>query len=249
VSTWRHTTTSEEHTASQTMWFTVLCSIDPREIYESSTIFGPSNKQVADSINMTIFRTGRLERELQIVQFSATGCSYIAILWVSLVSFAAIALCVASQRAIPKVSVQFSSSTQYGNFWIHPRIKKNEIRKLSRWRDRNMKLTDHLPPTNGEVHSFRAHLICIHGVILRHGHNFTFTFINILYTRIRRKASYESSPNSRKIVIVTDTQTDTHMGWSSLFPRWLSFKSTFFSLYSSMVTYNLYGWKATNSYL
>jgi hypothetical protein len=44
------------------------------------------------------FRTGRLERELQMVQLSATGCSFIAILWVSLVSFAAITLCVASQR-------------------------------------------------------------------------------------------------------------------------------------------------------
>jgi hypothetical protein len=53
------------------------------------------------------FRTGRLERELQMVQFSATKCSCIAILWVSLVSFAAITLCVASQRARPKVSVYF----------------------------------------------------------------------------------------------------------------------------------------------
>jgi hypothetical protein len=44
------------------------------------------------------FRTGRLERELQTVQFSATRCSYIAILWVSLVSFAAITICVTSQR-------------------------------------------------------------------------------------------------------------------------------------------------------
>jgi hypothetical protein len=43
------------------------------------------------------FRTGRLERELQMVQLSATRCSCIAILWVSLVSFAAITLCVASQ--------------------------------------------------------------------------------------------------------------------------------------------------------
>jgi hypothetical protein len=43
------------------------------------------------------FRTGRLERELQMVQLSATRCSCIAILWVSLVSFAAVTLCVASQ--------------------------------------------------------------------------------------------------------------------------------------------------------
>jgi hypothetical protein len=45
-------------------------------------------------------RTGRLERELQMVQLSATSCSCIAILWVSLVSFAAIVLCVASQRVL-----------------------------------------------------------------------------------------------------------------------------------------------------
>jgi hypothetical protein len=44
------------------------------------------------------FRTGRLERELQVVQLSATRCSYIAILRVSLVGFAAITLCVAYQR-------------------------------------------------------------------------------------------------------------------------------------------------------
>jgi hypothetical protein len=44
------------------------------------------------------FRTGHLERELQMVQLSATTCSCIAILWISLVSFAAITLCVASQR-------------------------------------------------------------------------------------------------------------------------------------------------------
>jgi hypothetical protein len=44
------------------------------------------------------FPTGHLERELQIVQLSATKYSCIAILWVSLVSFAAIRLCVDSQR-------------------------------------------------------------------------------------------------------------------------------------------------------
>jgi hypothetical protein len=44
------------------------------------------------------FRTCRLERELQIVQLSVTKCSCMAILCVSPVSFAAITLCVASQR-------------------------------------------------------------------------------------------------------------------------------------------------------
>jgi hypothetical protein len=49
----------------------------------------------------------KIKRILQMVQLSATRCSFIAILWASLVNFAAITLCVASQRAIPKVSIYF----------------------------------------------------------------------------------------------------------------------------------------------
>jgi hypothetical protein len=52
-------------------------------------------------------RTGRLERELQMVQLSATRCSCIAILWVSIVIFAAITLCGASQRVLIAVSAYF----------------------------------------------------------------------------------------------------------------------------------------------
>jgi hypothetical protein len=44
------------------------------------------------------FRTISLEQGLQMVQLSATRCSCTAILWVSLVSFAAITLRVASQQ-------------------------------------------------------------------------------------------------------------------------------------------------------
>jgi hypothetical protein len=65
------------------------------------------------------FRTGRLERVLQMVQPSAIRCSCIAILWVSLVSFAAITLCVASQRVFVVI---YFVMTQSGNFWIYPRI-------------------------------------------------------------------------------------------------------------------------------
>jgi hypothetical protein len=43
------------------------------------------------------FRTGRLERELQMVQLSTTKCNFIAILWVILVRSATITLCVASR--------------------------------------------------------------------------------------------------------------------------------------------------------
>jgi hypothetical protein len=53
------------------------------------------------------FGTGRLDRELQMVQLSATRCSCIAIFLVSIVSFAAITLCVASQRVFIVVSVYF----------------------------------------------------------------------------------------------------------------------------------------------
>jgi hypothetical protein len=60
----------------------------------------------------TSFRTGCLERELQMVQLSATRCSCIAILWVSLVSLTAITLCVASQRVFIVVSTYFVISPE-----------------------------------------------------------------------------------------------------------------------------------------
>jgi hypothetical protein len=78
------------------------------------------------------FRTGRLERENQVVQLSATGCSCITILWFSLVSFAAITRCVASQRVFVVVvaaAAVISLSTQSGNFWIHPRTCLNGKRR------------------------------------------------------------------------------------------------------------------------
>jgi hypothetical protein len=93
------------------------------------------------------FRTGRLKRELQMVQPSATRCSCIAILWVSLVSFAAMTLCVASQRVF--IVVVISLSTQSGSFWIHPRsytcshltLRLVELQRLQHkvggWKERN----------------------------------------------------------------------------------------------------------------
>jgi hypothetical protein len=44
--------------------------------------------EVHDGVSKS-FWPGRLERELEMVQLSATWCSCIAILWVSLVSFVA----------------------------------------------------------------------------------------------------------------------------------------------------------------
>jgi hypothetical protein len=66
------------------------------------------------------FRTDSLERELQMVQLSATRCSCVAILCVSLVSFAAITLRVASRRVL--IVVVYFVMTQSGYFWIYPRI-------------------------------------------------------------------------------------------------------------------------------
>jgi hypothetical protein len=74
-------------------------------------------KNVFEDVSKS-FRTGRLERELQIIQLPTTRCSYIAILWVSLVSFTAITFCVAFQRVLIVVRVYFVV-TQSGNIWIH----------------------------------------------------------------------------------------------------------------------------------
>jgi hypothetical protein len=64
------------------------------------------------------FRTGSLERELQMVEPFATRCSFIAILWVSLVCFTAITLCVAFQWEFIFISL----STQSQKFWVHVRM-------------------------------------------------------------------------------------------------------------------------------
>jgi hypothetical protein len=66
-----------------------------------------ASKTVATRGCIQILQTGRLERELKMVQLSATRRSCIAILWVSLVSFAAITLWMQQQWIIPKVSVYF----------------------------------------------------------------------------------------------------------------------------------------------
>jgi hypothetical protein len=53
------------------------------------------------------FRTGGLERGLQMIELCTTGCSCISILWVSMASFATIILCVASQRVFIFVRLYF----------------------------------------------------------------------------------------------------------------------------------------------
>jgi hypothetical protein len=87
--------------------------------YEWHSTWKPEYQEPYERVSKS-FRTGRLERELQMVQLSATRCSCIAILWVNLVNFAAITLCSASQQVF--IVVVISLSTQSGNFWIHLRI-------------------------------------------------------------------------------------------------------------------------------
>jgi hypothetical protein len=65
------------------------------------------------------FRTDRLQRELQMLQPSATKCSCIAIFWVSIVSFAAITFLLLLNECL-FLLLFISLSTQSGNFWIHP---------------------------------------------------------------------------------------------------------------------------------
>jgi hypothetical protein len=88
---------------------TLICvQSDGCPVIRAKTCTGtvPNARVVYDGVSKS-FRTGRLERELQMVQLSATRCSCIAILWLSLVSFAAITLCVASQRVFIVVSTYF----------------------------------------------------------------------------------------------------------------------------------------------
>jgi hypothetical protein len=65
-----------------------------------------------------------LERDLRMVQLSVTRCSCIAILWVSLVSFAAITLYVASQRVFVVYFVidsvrKILDTPSYPRLWLY----------------------------------------------------------------------------------------------------------------------------------
>jgi hypothetical protein len=142
-------------------------------------------KRTYDGVSKT-FRTGRLERELQMLQLSATRCNCVAILWVSLVNFASITVCVAFQRVFIVVSVYFVI-TQSGNFCIHPRIYfiTPQIKTalgptqppiqwvrgaLSLGIKRPGREADHSPPSSAEVKNTWSFTstppMCLHGVVL-----------------------------------------------------------------------------------
>jgi hypothetical protein len=85
---------------SQLLWYTCVILPETKETFNKFSCYRPTVcvlQNVYEGVSKS-FRTGSLERELQMVQLSVTRCSCIDILWVNLVSFAAIPLCVASQR-------------------------------------------------------------------------------------------------------------------------------------------------------
>jgi hypothetical protein len=80
------------------------------------------------------FRTGRLERELQMIKLSATRCSCIAVLWVSLVSFAAITLCVVSQWVFIVVGIHFVIDSVRKLLDTPPYIQQKCSELVASWR-------------------------------------------------------------------------------------------------------------------
>jgi hypothetical protein len=98
-----------------------------REYKRASSSYHSLICEIYDGVSKS-FRTGHLEWELQTVQLSATRCSCIAILWVSIVSFAAIALRVASQRVFIVDGVYFvidSSPETFGYTLVTKTVKWN----------------------------------------------------------------------------------------------------------------------------
>jgi hypothetical protein len=84
-------TNRQENTWSQRSRFKlyfIMCTDRARRMLEQPSTF---SLLVYEGVSES-FQTGRLEPELQTVQLSATRCSFIAVLWVSLVSFAVITL-------------------------------------------------------------------------------------------------------------------------------------------------------------
>jgi hypothetical protein len=109
-------------------------------------------------------RTGLLERELQIVQLSATSCNCIAILWVSVVSFAAVTLCVPSHQVFIVVY-----------FVIHS--------VLCGQSGRGVKLTTHLhlvlrSRMRGAIPPLPQY-VSMAWCLVKHRDNFTFTFTSV----------------------------------------------------------------------
>jgi hypothetical protein len=79
-----------------------------------------SGLHAADYASSKSSRTSRLERELQMIQLSATRCSCIAILWDSLVSFAAILFVLLLNVCLFLFISLWLSSETFGYTLVHP---------------------------------------------------------------------------------------------------------------------------------
>jgi hypothetical protein len=84
---------------SQVQIFSAPCSQTPSYITTFNNVFLYILILTYEGVSKS-FWTDRLGRELQMAQLSAIRCSGIAILWVSLVSFAAITICIASRTSV-----------------------------------------------------------------------------------------------------------------------------------------------------
>jgi hypothetical protein len=153
------------------------------------------------------FRTGSLEREMQMVQLSAITCSCIAILWVSLVSFAAIILCVASQRVIPKVSVyivihsarKLSDTPSYNGIYSKA-VQDDRFANLLGWR-----LTTWRDVRQGMIQPVVIHVM---GRITVHSYtknNWKFPWAQF---NLRR---WNTQPNKIVIISLNDTVSAFHV--------------------------------------
>jgi hypothetical protein len=129
------------------------------------------------------FRTGRLKRELQMVQLSATRCSYVAILWVSLMISAAITLFVASQREFIVVSVnvfidsvrKLLDTTSYVSiFNVESLCQRRQIRS-----DRRQQRLAELRLILGTVYGWNLWVNKIRGLELKHMCNSVATVVTL----------------------------------------------------------------------
>jgi len=156
-----------------------------------------SSLHVSEDISKS-FWTGRLDRELQMIQLSATRCNCVAILWVSLMGFAAISLCVASQRAVPNISVYFI----IGKFWIHPRIGRGFSRP-------------HRTFCANSCHSTtRCHNLEDHDLNLHRRENLKISQHMITLFRFCRHLYYNKIP-----VVTSGASVNTDLDWLS---TWIS---------------------------
>jgi len=107
-----HIRTAHNWTIFWARWIEYTCSHSPPPPHPMYASFS----QVVYKGLSKSFRTGILERELQMVQLSSTRCSCISILWVGLVSFAPQPFVLLLNGRLLLLFI--SLSTQSGKFWL-----------------------------------------------------------------------------------------------------------------------------------